>query len=161
MENHIAQTLSTATNLKSLCIYCDRFRRGVPTAFQEIFDKCEFPQLRSLILHGFDSTEAELVGFLRGSSRLQYLTLTRHNLVTKGRWESFADGIKIALPNLEQILVNNLHSGVDDYSVNGHTHYCNYTDVKGFFFHGKANPFICSQTQDERGSVEFVINPHV
>ena len=164
MENNIAQTLSTATNLKSLCViayrytYRDsRYRPGGPTAFQEIIGECAFPQLGSLILHGFDSTEAELVGFLRGSSRLQHLTLTHHNLRRKGRWDSCADGIKLALPSIEHILIDALVSdGGGNSHVETHTHRCNYTDIQEFFFEGKANPFICAQTQDERINVAFL-----
>ncbi len=163
-ENHIAQTLSTATNLKSICIivtgytYPDStYRPGGPTAFHDIFRECEFPQLGSLILHGFDSTEAELVGFLRGSSRLQHLTLTQHNLRRKGRWDSCANGIKAALPSIKHILVDTLMSegGGNSYAET-HTHRCNYADIQEFFFQGKANPFICAQTQDERFHVSFV-----
>ena len=158
VEDHIAQTLSTATNLKSLCIYSDKaYRPGGSTAFQEIFDKCEIPQLKTLILSGFDSTEAELVGFLRGSSHLQHLNLTQHTLRAKGKWESCANGIKVALPTIEQIIVNALISSGDDDYVDAHTHHCSCTDVQGFFFHGKANPFICAQTQDENVRVTFII----
>ena len=164
MENHIAQTLSTATNLKSLCVIVklytyrdDIYRPGGVTAFQEIIGECKFPQLGSLILHGFDSTEAELVGFLRGSSRLQHLTLTQHNLRRKGRWDSCANGIKAALPSIEHILVDGLISdGGGNSYVETHTHRCNYTDIQEFFFQGKANPFICAQTQGERFHVSFV-----
>ena len=164
MENNIAQTLSTATNLKSLCVIANaykyrdsRYRPGGPTAFREIIGECEFPQLGSLILHGFDSTEAELVGFLRGSSRLHHLTLTQHTLRRKGRWDSCANGIKVALPSIEHILVDTLISdGGGNSYVGTHTHRCNYTDIQEFFFEGKANPFIYAQIQDERIHESFV-----
>ena len=164
MEKHIAQTLSTATTLKSLCVTVNwsefdarSHRPGLPTAFKEIIGECKFPQLRSLILHEFNSTQAELVGFLRGSSHLQHLTLTDHILRGEDNWESCANGIKIALPSLKHIIVDNLrcaHSfGIDDLYVN----YLSHRDVQGYFFHGKANPFICAQSQGDRALIAFRI----
>lgn len=165
MEKHISQTLSAATKLKSLCViahwekYDNRCRPGGTTAFQEILSKCEFPQLRTLILHGFTSTEAELVGFLRGSSHLQQLTLTSHELRWNDKWESCANEIKIALPVLEHILVDALASNYNGYSPVHHFHnqYCCRKDVQGFFFQGKANPFVGAPKADKHTRITFVI----
>ena len=162
VEKNIAQTLSIATNLRSLCIlvgwdtHRGRYRRGGPTAFKEIIGECEFPQLRSLILHGFTSTEAELVTFLRGSSHLQQLTLTYHRLAWDDKWESCANGIKIALPTLEHIFVDALVSNYNDYSVIHDDKHCSHTDIQGFFFQGKANPFICAPKTGERTRITFL-----
>ena len=165
VEKHIAQTLSTATNLKSLCVNAvwdgDEdddlgYRPGGPTSFQEIVGECEFPRLKCLMLEGFDSTEAELVRFLRGSSHLQRLTLTHHILRGKDKWKSCANGIKIALPNLEHISVNALISddGGQDFRYN--THYCSPPDVLGFFLQGRANPFVDAETQNEPNRIVFI-----
>ena len=161
VEKNISQILSAATKLTSLCVTVDwnankkTYRLGGPTTFQEIFGECEFPQLRSLKLEGFDSTEAELVGFFRSSSHLQHLILMRHRLRAKGKWESWANEIKVALSSLKKIVVHILESSVDDHSLDTHTHRCSHTDVQGFFFHGKVNPFICARAQEENVSVTF------
>ncbi|KAK0509697.1 hypothetical protein JMJ35_008091 [Cladonia borealis] len=165
VEKHIAQTLSAATQLKSLCvILCwdaynfGKRRCGGPTVFQEILGECQFPQLRSLILDGFGSTEGELVGFLRGSSRLQHLTLTKHHLTEKGRWDSCADSIQVALPSLEHILIHDVTSGASDVGFHGmHDHFYSHRELLGFFFQGKANPFTRAQTRDERTYITFII----
>ena len=162
MEKHIAQTLSAATKLKVLCINAhwdknhSRYRPGRPTKFQEILGECQFPQLRSLILQGFTSTERELVRFLRGSSYLQQLTFRCHKLEGKDNWESCTNEIKIALPTLEHISVDGLLSNYNDHSLPYHTHYCSRTDIQGFFFQGKANPFTCEQIRDERVCIILV-----
>ena len=164
VEKDIAQTLSVATQLKLLCVvlYWDphnvgRYRRERPTAFQEILDKCQFPQLRSLIIVGFDSTEGELVGFLRGSNRLQHLTLKKHHLREKGRWDSCADSIKVALPSLVHIFIDGVTSGAYDVGVDDmHDQFYSHRDLRGFFFQGKANPFTRPQTRDERTRITFV-----
>ena len=164
VERHIARTLSTATNLKSLCVTVERdtydsmhCNPGRPTTLQEIFGECKFPQLRSLILDGFDSTGAELVGLLQGSSRLEHLTLTRHYLGSKGRWDSCANKIKVALPSLKHIVIDDVRSSADDFSYDDvHVHCYSHRDVQEFFFQGKANPFVCSQTQDKGIRVKFI-----
>ena len=163
VEKHIAQMLSAATQLKLLCVTLwwdayniGRYRRGEPTVFQEILGKCQFPQLRSLILGGFDSTEGELVGFLRGSSRLQHLTLTKHHLRKKGKWYSCADSIKVALPSLEHIFIDEVTSGADDVRFDGINHVYSHRDLWRYFFHGKANPFPRAQRRDERVHVRFI-----
>ena len=165
MEKHIAQTLSTATNLKSLCImlnwagyYDMRCTATGPTAFKEIIGECEFPQLRSLMLHAFISTEAELIGFLHSASHLQHLTLKHHKLRMKDNWESCANRIKIALPALEHIVVDDLGFNYDDHSRIRQTVHCSPTDVQGFFFQGKANPFACTQARDERIQLNFLVS---
>ena len=167
VERNIAQTLSAATNLKSLYFHVmvdqvvdDKMtcKPGRPTAFHEIFGICRFRQLRSLTLDGFDSNEAEFVEFLRSSSHLQHLTLMHHKLRAKGTWESWANEIKVALPSLEQVVVKILESNVDDHNVEIHTHGFSCTDVHGFFFQGKVNPFICPQTQEKRVRVKFVVD---
>ena len=162
VEKHIAQTLSAATKLRSLCVIAywntnhNRYRRGGPTAFQEIFGGCTFPQLSSLILEGFTSTEAELVKFLHGSSDLQQLTLTYHKLGWKDNWESCTNAIKLALPIIENIIVDDLTSNYDDHSLLYHVQHCSRTDIQGFFFQGKANPFTCEQIRDKRRRTTFV-----
>ena len=166
MQPNVAQTLSTAINLESLCIIVDgtsfgplvEYRPGGPTAFQEILDDCKFPRLRSLILSGFDSTEAELIEFLGGSSDLQHLTLTHHALGAKEKWESCANKIKATLPSLENITVNALESGYRGPLVCVHTHTCSCTDVQEFFLQGEANPFSCAHKQDEGIRVAFITN---
>lgn len=131
------------------------YRPRGPSSFQEIFGECEFPQLRSLILNGFDSTEAELVAFLRSSSCLQYLTLTHHILRGEDRWESCANGIKIALPNLKHIIVNALISDNGGHVFRA-TRYCNCTDVLEFFLQGGENPFMFPEAYHEWTRVAFV-----
>lgn len=162
VEKHLAQTLSAATNLKSLCViaYWDtnhnRYRRGGPTAFQEVFGGCAFPQLSSLMLKGFTSTETELVEFLRSSSHLQQLTLTCHKLGWKDKWESCANGIKLALPTLEHVVVDALTSNYDDHSLLYHVQHCSHATIQGFFFQGKGNPFTCGQIRNKRIRTTFV-----
>ena len=62
------------------------------------------------------------------------------------------------MPSLEQIVVNYLYFNVDDHNVEKHTHHCSCTDVQGFFFHRKVNPFVCAQTQKEHVRVRFVVD---
>ena len=131
------------------------YRIGGPTSFQEIFGECEFPQLRSLILNGFDSTEAELVGFLRSSSYLQHLTLTYHILRGKDNWESCANGMKIALPHLKHISVNALIADSNGRHARLHCR-CSCTDVLEFFLQGGPNPFILAKTHEEWVTVAFL-----
>ena len=156
LEN-VAPTLSTATKLKSLCINVDGYGPRGPTIFKEIIGECEFPQLRSLILEGFTSTEAELLDFLHCSSHLQQLTLTNHRLGCGNNWESCTNGIKLALPTLKHIIVHALTSNFGGHSPIRHTQHCRRTEVQGFFFQGKENPFACAQGQDERTRVTFLI----
>lgn len=161
VEKHIARTLSAATKLKSLYITAHwdktdtRYMPGGSTAFQEILGGCDFPQLSSITLQGFTSTQTELIRFLRGSSNLQQLTLNYHMLGGKDEWEYCANGIKLALPNLEHIIINFLISNHGGRVVAYHKHRYSDTDVRGFFFQGKANPFICAHTQDQSFRVTF------
>ena len=159
MEKYIAQTLSAATELKCLDVVVPRdhiYRPGGPKDFQEILGECKFPQLRSLILQGFNSTEGELVGFLRSSSYLQQLTLKSYKLEGKYKWESCMNGIKIALPTLQYISVDGLLSNYNNLGLPYHTHYCSRTDIHGFFFQGEANPFTCEEIRDERVRIILV-----
>ena len=166
VEKHIAQTLSAATKLRSLCVVAywetnnSNDRRGGPTAFEEIFGECEFPQLSSLTIQGFTSTEAELLRFLRGSSCLKKLTLRCHMLGWKDEWEPCANEIKLALPKLEHIEVDDLISNHGGQVVAYHQHDCSDTDVQEFFFQGNANPFICAHTQDRSFRVTFTTDTY-
>ena len=167
VERNIAQTLSAATNLKSLYVTAgwdiddlETCKPGRPTAFQEILGKCIFPQLTSLILSGFHSTSTELVRFIRGSSRLQHLTLAGHHLGRKGRWDSCANSIRIALPSLKHIVIDNVSFGANKFRSDGfekfHKRRYSHRALQGFFFQGKTNPFTCAEPQDERVRVIFL-----
>ena len=164
VDKQIAQTLSAATNLTTLCIIEDwlgrqgrKYGAGEPSTFRKILGECVLPRLTSLIVTGLDSTEAELIEFLRGSSRLQHLTLTHHKLRGDKKWGSCANEIKDALPTLKRIILNALESGDgDDHFVHRHTHRYTRREVEDFFLQGKANPFICDHLEHEQAHVAFV-----
>ena len=161
VEDHIPHTLSAATNLTTLCIIANwafsRYGAGESSYFRKILGDCVLPRLTSLILTGFDSTEAELVGFLRGSSHLQHLNLTHHKLREDKQWESCASGIKDALPALKHIVLNALECGDGgDDAVPHHTHRYTRRELEDFFHQGKTNPFICDHIEHGKVHVAFV-----
>lgn len=142
VHRNVAKLLRSAINLESLSLLLlDDY--SIPNdelfTLQEILGRCEFPKLRSLILPGFVSSEAELLRFLRPSKNLEYLTINCH-ILSEGTWMRVADWIRASLPLLKHAGLEQLYGGFDEPWAS--IEYMDfYENVGKFFFAQGENPF--------------------
>lgn len=159
VQHNTPQLLRAAVNLQyfTLEIYksSDWTKFGSDdddTLFKALLGECELPKLKSFILANAWSTENELIRFLERSPQLEQLTIHCHLLI-KGSCPRIADAIKMILPALKSIELQDIEVS-DTYTDVGYR-YSNIKrdDVEQFFFGSGDNPFI------GRSWMRYIVDP--
>ena len=142
----VAKALSPAVNLESLFLesYIYDPRPEASTAIFGFLSGCHFPKLRSLILDSMNSTEDELLDFLKTSPGLKHLTL-EHFFLIIGSWEVVAERIRSVL-RLKSVMIQDFVDGMPNF---GHGKYYqglySYSNdhrvIEDFFLRNGKNPF--------------------
>ena len=141
VDRPIAKALSSAVNLESLFIEGD-YAYHMPehsrvTMMSTFLKGCRFSKLNSLILTNLNSTEDELLDFLKTSPCLKHLTIEFFSLVL-GSWQVVAQRIRSAL-QLKSVMLDML---TGTFSNRYSEYYCkNHDLVERFFLHNGENPF--------------------
>ena len=141
VHRNVAKLLRSAVNLESLSLLLvdDSIEQDDVSTFPEILGGCQFPKLRSLILVGLDSPEAELLRFLGHSRNLEHLAINCH-VLDQGSWMRVLDWIRASLPLLKYGGVNQVYGGFDEPWAT--TEYMDfYENVAKFLFAHGENPF--------------------
>ena len=141
----IAKALSSAVSLESLFIegdygYFDP-ELGNMTSMSTFLEGCRFPKLTSLVLTNMNSTEDELLSFLKTSPCLKHLTMEFFALAV-GSWEAVAQRIHLVL-QLKSVMLDMLSGGFgSEYSWEYSSK--NNNLIEKFFLHNGENPFMQS-----------------
>lgn len=143
----VARALSGAKSLQYLHIrtQIDPLLNNpeLKTPFQASLGSCQFPKLRSLILHSYESTMEELLTFLGASEQLQQISLIHYGLLA-GTWEQTADWMR-RISTLKAADIDHLSGGWGPDSPvtlfdNGE-YTDNFGQVEDFFLRQGPNPF--------------------
>ncbi|KAL9133873.1 MAG: hypothetical protein Q9175_004946 [Cornicularia normoerica] len=140
----VAKALATARNLECLYISLpDDFEDTLqdpdsPRTFDAILGGCQYPKLKSLVLECFDANEAELLGFLKCSTKLEALYMHDVNLIS-GSWERIADELRRVM-HPKEVELSCLRQ--DNWAAFVyHTSPSSIRDVGEFFLRQGENPF--------------------
>ena len=136
----IAKALSLAVNLESLFLesYTQFYdlRYDESTGIFMFLSGCRFPKLRSLILDPMNSTEDELLDFLKTSPCLKHLTLENFDLKI-GSWEVVVERIRSVL-RLKSVMIHHFAGAMYHdrcFRTNDHR------AIEDFFLRNGKNPF--------------------
>ena len=146
-EGLVARALSGAKSLQYLHIRTQidplLGNPELKTPFQASLGSCQFPKLRSLILHSYESTMEELLTFLGASEQLQRISLIHYELLS-GTWEQAADWMR-RISTLREADIDHLSGGWGPDSPVALFDNGEYTDnfghVEDFFLRQGPNPF--------------------